>query len=376
MTRTSNSFLHYAMAVALLAVGGVGECIAQTANTAYGNKALMSITGGSDNSAFGDLALSLDTSGWANTAVGSGTLSSNATGGGNTALGSGALAVNTLGDYNTAVGLDALYTNNSGTRNTATGLTALTFNTSGSENSAYGANSMYSNTRGSSNSAFGVNSLRYNTVGISNVAIGHQALLGNTSGNNNIGIGFQAGYVAKTGNNNIEIGSKGLLADTGVIRIGTQGTQRFTQIAGISGVNVTGGVPVLVNGKGQLGVASSSRRYKEDIRSMGDVSDRLFKLHPVTFRYKQPDENGRKPEQYGLIAEEVAKVMPELVVYNEKGQPETIAYQTLAPLLLNELQREHAMAATQSREIADLRSRVSELEELRAEVAALRKAER
>ena len=102
---------------------------------------------------------------------------------------------------------------------------------------------------------------------------------------------------------------------------------------------------------------SSSRRYKEDIRSMGNVSDRLLALRPVTFRYKKADENGQKPEQYGLIAEEVAKVMPELVVYNNKGQPETVAYQTLAPLLLNELQREHRQVAALQAEVSELRRR-------------------
>ena len=107
---------------------------------------------------------------------------------------------------------------------------------------------------------------------------------------------------------------------------------------------------------------------------MGDSSDRLLKLHPVTFRYKQPDEKGQKPEQYGLIAEEVAKVMPELVVYNQKGQPETVAYQTLAPLLLNELQREHTQMQLEHSELLALRARLAEVETLRAEVGELRRA--
>jgi hypothetical protein len=182
-------------------------------------------------------------------------------------------------------------------------------------------------------------------------------------------VGPFAGYNLTTGSNNIDIGSRGVAAETGVIRLGTQGTQHAAYMAGVSGVNVTGGATVVVNSSGQLGVMSSSRRYKEDIRSMGDVSDRLLALRPVTFRYKQADENGQKPEQYGLIAEEVAKVMPELVVYNQKGQPETVAYQTLAPLLLNELQREHARAQQQANELRDTREQLanvqSELVELR-----------
>ena len=202
---------------------------------------------------------------------------------------------------------------------------------------------------------------------IFNTASGVDAFYHNTTGSNNIGIGNQSGYFPATGSNNIEIGNTGLSKDNNVIRIGTQGTQKFTAIAGIGGVKVTGGVPVLVNSKGQLGVALSSIRYKEDVHSMGSVSDRLLKLRPVTFRYKQADEDGSRPEQYGLIAEEVAQVMPELVVYNEKGQPETVAYQTLTPLLLNELQREHRRAEQQT---SDLRQ---QLASVNAQLAVLRR---
>jgi hypothetical protein len=183
--------------------------------------------------------------------------------------------------------------------------------------------------------------------------MGVYALFSNTVGSGNVAMGQLAGYYV-TGSNNIEIGNKGAAADSGVVRIGTPGTQTATYIAGVSGVNVTGGATVVVNSLGQLGVVSSSRRYKEDIRSMGDASDRLLALRPVRFRYKKADENGQKPEQYGLIAEEVAKVMPELVVYNQKGQPETVAYQTLAPLLLNELQREHRQVAALQAEVVEL----------------------
>ena len=161
------------------------------------------------------------------------------------------------------------------------------------------------------------------------------------------------------------------MTDDAVIRIGTQGTQSAAYLAGVRGVNVTGGVPVMVTATGQLGVVSSSRRYKEDIQAMGDTSDRLLKLRPVTFRYKKADESGQKPEQYGLIAEDVAKVMPELVIYNEEGQPETVAYQTLTPLLLNELQREHNLLQQERAELAAVRTKLAELDALRAEVGEL-----
>jgi trimeric autotransporter adhesin len=131
---------------------------------------------------------------------------------------------------------------------------------------------------------------------------------------------------------------------------------------------------VVVNASGQLGVKSFSRRYKEDIRSRGDVSDRLLKLRPVPNRYKKADENGQKPEQYGLVAEEAAQVMPELVVYNQKGQPETVAYQTLAPLLVNALQGEHKVVAAQAQELAAMKSQIVDVNELRAELARLRQS--
>ena len=126
-----------------------------------------------------------------------------------------------------------------------------------------------------------------------------------------------------------------------------------------------------MNSSGQLGVVSSSRRYKDNIEPMHGASERIYKLRPVTFRYRQPDEKGDRPEQYGLIAEEVAMVMPELVVYNEKGQPETVAYQMLVPLLLNELQREHKLLAAQSRQLGIVRAQVTDVGALRAEVADL-----
>jgi hypothetical protein len=167
-----------------------------------------------------------------------------------------------------------------------------------------------------------------------------------------------------------------------VIKIGTAGTHTSTYIAGINGLQTLASpLQVVIDATtGQLGTISSSRRYKEDIQPMGDASDRLLQLRPVTFRYRKPNANGEKPVQYGLIAEEVAEVLPELVVTNKEGQPETVAYQTLPMLLLNELQKEHAkveetrtLVREQAEQLAALKAQVTEVDSLRAEVAELRR---
>jgi hypothetical protein len=185
-------------------------------------------------------------------------------------------------------------------------------------------------------------SLGDNTTGSDNVAVGLGALAQNTTGSNNVGVGYQGGESLTTGSNNIDIGAAGVAGESDIIRIGTTGTQTKTFIAGVDGVT-TGlpGAAVLVDANGQLGTVSSSRRYKEDIQPMADASERLLKLRPVKFRYKKSDAKGEKPIQYGLIAEEVAEVFPELVVPNLKGDPETVAYHILPALLLNEYQKEH-----------------------------------
>ena len=290
-----------------------------------------------------------------NTAYGSYALEFNKTGVFDSAFGAFALNENTSGYYNTASGMESLYFNSIGNGNSATGYQSMYLNSSGNYNTAQGYGSLNQNTTGQNNTALGTGALFLNGLGNNNTAVGYSALNNNYSGSYNIGIGYNAGYVPSTGSYNIEIGNNGLSADNGVIRIGTQGLQHFTQIAGISGVKVTGGAQVLVNAKGQLGVASSSIRYKENVNAMGDASDKLLALRPVTFQYKEAEEDGSKPVQYGLIAEEVEKVMPGLVVYNDKGQPETVAYQTLAPLLLNELQKEHAQIDQLQAVVAELR---------------------
>jgi hypothetical protein len=188
--------------------------------------------------------------------------------------------------------------------------------------------------------AEGLQALDNYTTGFYNTSIGTRSLFNGTTGDDSIAIGRQAGFNIKTGSNNIEIGSMGG-ADANTIRLGTQGTQKATYIAGISGTALSGG-DVVVSSTGQLGVLSSSASYKKDIQTLGDRSHKLWQLRPVTFRYKQ-DPQGQR--QYGLIAEEVAKVYPELVVHGDKGEIESVQYRELIPLMLNEMQHEQAALA-------------------------------
>jgi hypothetical protein len=195
-----------------------------------------------------------------------------------------------------------------------------------------------------------------------NVALGSGALFSNVSGSNNIAVGKDAGNNL-LGDSNIAIGNGGAASDVGTIRIGG-GSQTRAFIGGIRGITTgqNNAVAVVIDSTGQLGTISSSRRYKEEITDMGDASARLQALRPVTFRYKQPYANGEKPLQYGLIAEEVAEVFPELAVFNDDGQPETVKYQDLAPLQLNEVQKLRAEKDALQKESASLRTRLEKLE--------------
>jgi hypothetical protein len=277
-----------------------------------------------------------------------------------TAYGTGALSNNTSGTFNSAFGYFALYSNTSGSGNTATGQQALVANTTGYENTADGVLALFSNTTGTRNTAQGL-----------------AALFQNTTGNNNIALGYYAGQYITTGSNNIAIGNYGQNTDSGVIRLGTPGTHTATFIAGITQANASRGVPVFINADGQLGIQKSSRRFKHDIHDMGGVSDRLLRLRPVTFRYNEAASDGTHPVEYGLIAEEVAKVYPNLVQYDKAGKPFTIYYQQLTPLLLNELQKAHRGSEAQKAESAAQRAQIASLRaQLRAqgsELAALKR---
>ena len=340
-------------------------------NTATGAEALWGNQNGYDNTASGVQALYSNTSGTYNTATGYQTLYLNQSGYYDTATGAGALYSNTTGHHNTATGDWALYSNTQGYHNTATGVSALGSNTSAYDNTADGDNALASNTLGNGNTAVGSSALA-SSIGAVNTAVGYYALQA-TTGSNNIGVGNVAGENVTTGSNNIEIGSQGSSGDGGVIRIGTPGTQTQTYIAGISGAKVTGAA-VYVTSSGQLGVLASSERYKTAITPMGGRTERLQALRPVTFHLKS-DPKGAL--QYGLIAEEVAKVYPELVIRNEKGRIEGVRYDELAPMLLNELQQEQQRVArleAQLSELYTLKAQMSELQELKAQLVALQES--
>jgi hypothetical protein len=302
--------------------------------------------------------------GGGNIVLGIGALATNTTGSNNTASGIGALETNTTGSSNTAIGQSALSSNITASNNTATGYEALNSNTIGASNVASGYQALSSNTTGYYNTASGPSTLYNNTAGSNNTALGYFALPFNTTGSNNIAIGFLAVNNVSGGNSNdIEIGSTGSSGDSGVIRIGTKGTQEKFFVAGVSGKSVGNAIPVMIDSTtGQLGTVSSSRRFKEDIQDMGDSSEGLMRLRPVTFHYKQPFDDGSKPIQYGLVAEEVAEVFPDLVARSADGQIETVKYQLLDPMLLNEVQRQQKEMAHQQSEAQLQQTKIHNLE--------------
>jgi hypothetical protein len=273
-----------------------------------------------------------------NTAAGSSALTSHTSGGGsyNTGLGYATLGSST-GSANTAVGAAALFYNSTGGSNTASGFDALTANKTGSYNTASGANALQSITDSSNN-----------------VAIGAKALIALDNGGSNIALGASAGKNLTGGNRNIYIGHNGAASESNVTRIGQLQTKTF--IAGIAGVAASGAT-VVVRPSGQLGVVASSARYKTDIRDLSDASDKLSQLRPVSYSYKT--EPG--VTHFGLIAEEVDKVMPELVVRDAQNRPETVQYHELIPLLLQQRNEQQARLDRQDEVIARLTAEVAEL---------------
>jgi hypothetical protein len=339
-------------------------------NTAMGTDALVSLPPGppaSGNTAAGFQALALNSNGDGNTAVGQYALSSNTFGFLNTAVGVKALSANTSSGENTAIGWAALADNTTGSDNTACGSQALSLNSTGHDNTASGLAVLVNNKIGSYNSSLGVNSLFANETGSYNAALGYQALASNHGGSNNIAVGTNAGLNVRGGNYNIEIGNVGTANDVGAIRIGTSSQQGSAYIAGVANSHVAGSA-VYITSTGQLGVLASSERYKTDVASMGSSSEKVRELRPVTFHLKTDPKAGR---QYGLIAEEVAKVYPELVIRGDKRQIEGVRYEELTPMLLNELQQQQARVADQQ---SRLESQQAELQDLRSQLADLRRA--
>jgi hypothetical protein len=341
---------------ALLNFGSGGQ------NTAFGIQALENNIDGTDNTAVGAFALTGFagySAGIGNTAVGVSALQNNL-GSQNTAVGEGTLTNNNSYNYsNTAVGVYALYNNglnagSLGIENTASGAYALFSNVSGGHNTATGASALYYNTA-DNNTANGYHALINNTTGASNLAAGNLALSGNTSGGSNIAIGDSAGINLTTGRNNIDIGNKGAAGESNTIRLGKKGTQTATFVAGIRGTTVAGGIGVLIDSNGRLGTTTSSARFKEKIQPMDKASEAILSLQPVTFRYKHELDPDCIP-QFGLVAEQVAKVNPDLVARDDQGKPFTVRYEAVNAMLLNEFIKEHRKAQEQEARIAQLKS--------------------
>ncbi len=312
------------------------------------------------------------------------------TGSGNTALGNNALSSNTTGFFNTAVGFDACMANTTGFENTALGTFALISNTSGDLNTAVGTGALPSNTTGNTNTAVGVDALDSNTTASANTAVGYEALFGtstgsnntavganalvNTSGSGNVALGWIAGSNITTGSYNIDIGNNPPGDESNTIRIGNPSRQTAAFLAGVNGVTVSSGTQVYIDSNGQLGTVTSSLRFKEEVEDMGEATDGLMKLRPVTFRYKAPYDDGTHLLQYGLIAEEVAKVYPDLVQYDDKGKPFTVRYHAVNAMLLNEVQKQHAAIEQQKAQLQGQEARIRRLEALVARLTAAPKA--
>jgi trimeric autotransporter adhesin len=372
-------------------------------NTAVGVKALDSVTTGINNTAVGTNALQDNTTGFYNVAIGSGALASNTTGDFNMAIGAGAL-LNNNANFNLAVGFRTCFLNTTGNHLTGIGAAAMRNNTTGGFNTAIGADALRENATGSDNTAIGSDALSLNTVS-DNTAIGSEALasstnspenvavgfraLASTSGSNgfNVAVGFQALDQVTTGGQNTAVGDNALGSlvtgtlntalgdfagishtggdsgnvDIGAFETGVSGESNVTRIANIGTTAQVSGVFVTVNAVGgtKLGFQVSSRRYKEDIKPMEKASESLFALTPVTFRYKK-DMDPSGTLQYGLIAEDVAKVNPDLVLNDPQGKPATLRFLNIQAMMLNEFLKEHKKVEEQQASIAELKSTVAQ----------------
>jgi hypothetical protein len=300
------------------------------ANTASGASALQSNTTGNFNTATGGGALSHNTVGVGNTANGFEALLNNDTGSNNTATGSNTLLSNTAGTFNTAIGMNALFSNTTGADNTATGHQALLNNTIGASNTATGSQALSINTTGSSNTATGLGALSGDTTGSQNTAMGDIALSNNSTGGANTALGVGAGGSVTTADNVICIGA-------GVLGLNVSNTCFINNIRGVATQNADA-IPVVIDTNGQLGTASSSRRFKKQIQPMDQASEAILGLTPVTFHYKSDKTS---TPQFGLIAEEVAEVNPDLVVRDKNGEIYTVRYDAVNAMLLNEFLKEH-----------------------------------
>jgi len=307
-----------------------------------------------NNTFLGDFALGSNTTGTQNTATGSDALVSNTTGSSNTANGVNALFGNN-GSNNTATGFNALYSNGAGNNNTATGFGALKDNTNSSNNTATGDSALHDNTHGGNNTAIGAGALQKNTLGSSNIAVGHYA-----------------GFNLTTGSNNIDIYNEGFAGDDRTIRTGLEGTQTATFIAGVYTAAVAG-TGVVVNLNGQLGVAPCSERFKAEIKPMDKASEAILALKPVTFRYQHELDPEGIP-QFGLVAEQVEKVNPDLVTRDTEGKIFTVRYEAVNAMLLNEFLKEHKAFVMEQHNVEKLEAVVArQQKQIEALTAGLQK---
>ncbi|MBA3386546.1 MAG: tail fiber domain-containing protein, partial [Chthoniobacterales bacterium] len=320
---------------------------------------------GTENTA-SSFALGDNATGDGNTATGALALHRNTIGNYNTATGAFTLSANTTGNTNVAMGREALRSNDTGNNNVALGSRALVSNTTGNNNAATGKRALYSNTIGSKNTANGRGALYGNTTGNFNTALGVNSLAGNTTGNDNIALGNEAGLNLTVGSNNIDIGAAGVAGESGRIRIGTAGKQTDAIIAGIYGNTIASGVQVIIGSGGKLGTVQSSARYKQDIKPMKDDSAAVLALEPVTFHYKEELDPDNIP-QFGLIAEQVEKVNPDLVARDDEGKITTVRYEAVNAMLLNEFLKEHQKVEEQERKAQEQGATISELRSMVAQ---------
>jgi len=284
-----------------------------------------------------------------NTFLGDDALVNNELGGGNTAIGETALYSNVTGYRNTAIGASALYSNLQGHHNTAIGVDALSNNTN-STNTAIGESALAFNSTGYGNTATGHNALFNNVTGATNTAIGNSALYRNT-GSSNVALGKNAGFQLTTGSGNVCLGA---------FVLGNAGESNTTRIRNVYD-SVASGRAVYVNPDNKIGTLVSSRRFKQEIKPMDNASDAILALEPVTFRYKKEIDADRTP-QFGLVAEEVEKVNPDLVTRDEQGKPYTVRYEAVNAMLLNEFLKEHKAFVAEERKVQEQGATIARLQ--------------
>src|SRR4029077_2294994 len=304
----------------------------------------------------GDSALYRNTEGSRNTAIGNPALLNNTSGEENTAIGAFALFANN-GSNNTATGARALLNNTTGSNNTANGADALRNNTTGGSHTPSGVATLLSNTEGRGNTAVGNSVLASNTTGSDNTAVGAAALLNNTSGSNNIGLGDDAGFFVSTADDVICIGAVGA------------NVSNSCYIGQIFGATSSQGTAVFINSDGKLGTTPSSKRFKENIKSMDKASEALFSLRPVTFHYKKEIDPASR-SQFGLVAEDVESVHPDLVVRDKEGKAYSVRYDAVNAMLLNEFLKEHRKVQDQDCRIQEQEATIGELKKAIARLTA------